>query len=152
MKYYKVWAKHKKSVVESEMYKDEDGNLITHHTHWRNGEFKVGIPETAEEWAEFGYEPEDVEFVPKLEDFLDETCELEDFPEVEMESCWDGCYEEFEYKFKDGFEERQEIIESLLEEEGSSALWDDDHGFESFDGWYVIYDGIEFEEYTGEDN
>ena len=153
MKYYRVWPKYKKTLVESEMYKDDDGNLVWTHVTWRTGEFKVGFPETVEEWAEYGFDEEDIECRPSLEDYAEEDCELEDFPEVEMLSCYDGCEENIEYKFREGFEDRQTLLEEFVEDEGSTALWEYDRGYEFHpcDGWYVIYDGIEFEEWEDED-
>ena len=165
MKYYTVTNRFKKSVDETEILVgtvDDVKVRITYTTNWRSGEFRIGVPETKEEIADYlkhqgyetvealleDYEAEslgDIVLPPEDEDYI-EMC---DYYEWEMLSTYDGCSEDYEIhvKTEDDYVEAQitEKIENVIEEEGLWGLFDE-LDFESDDCIYEIHNGVIVEE------
>lgn len=151
MKYYIVNNKAKKSVHETEVFEDTQGNRVLVTTIWRAGTFKVSVPETVEEYALAGYEPEDIEDACwPTED--DDAVDLSDFYEYELLSTWDGCGDDYEFVFEN--DELLDQVSDIVLEEGISAFFDNEllEDFESSDCWYTIYNGITMEECDEEGN
>lgn len=162
MKYYRVEPKMKKSVVEIEYFARPDGVRLSVEVGWRWGEYVLKAPETEEEWQEwfdtrwdipkeeYDEDPDLWPTLPNPEE--DDVLELEDW-DHEMLSTWDGCWEDYNVYAGYGAtveltEEMKDEIIDILQEEGSTALWEDwpeDHplyGFETQDCTAVIYNGF----------
>lgn len=123
----------KKSLYESEMFKDEYGNGVTVTTMWRGGSYKV-TPANPDEVAAL------------MAACVGEELVVSDFEDWEMETTWDGCSEDYKF-YGDQFDNDTAIQEweELFEEEGYWTVLDDNN-FEPFDCDVVIYNGIEIEE------
>lgn len=125
-KSYEVCAYHKKSMVEIEMYKHEDGRMLNTEVVWRNGTFVIHVQN--EEEAE------------TLQACLGEDGDIwdfEDYEECEMDSTYDGVQEEFVFYGKHFTEDEQEALEDEYETQLESDDWQgryeflEDRGFES---------------------
>jgi len=130
MKFYNIQPTVKKSVVEFESYRrgnKEDGfQYATKELGWRTGDFVISVPETSEEiddWVanrpEGQWTREDVDdyierggnpFLPSKDDTF---IELEEY-EYEMQSTWDGCWEEWTVH-GEGIEDEEALIEEIEE-------------------------------------
>ena len=114
-KEYTITNKYKKSYVEFEYFKDDHGDLIKVETGWRSGTWTVTPQEEHEvEWL--------VEAM--TDEFDDELC-MNDFEEAEMDSSWDGCWDEWDwsgYKSKTG--EALEEFQEEVQDEGVCYLLD----------------------------
>lgn len=145
MKYYIVTPAHKKSVYETECFEDESGNRVLATTCWRAATFKVSVPETLEEHRDAGYDEDDMgTWLWPNED--DDYVEMDDFFEFEMIDTWDGCSEEYDFKFED--DAYRDQVEEILNEDGMFALFDSEKidGFQPVNCWYEIHGGIVLEE------
>jgi len=141
-KEYTIRAYWKKSLVEVEQYKHEDGRMLNTEILWRNGTFKVKV--TNEDEAKY------------LQSCLGkngDTWDFDDYEEVEIWDTFDGISEDFVF-IGDWFSESEQ---EALEEEYEKSLDNDDcfsrydflteKGFESVDGYYYIEGGIYVEEF-----
>jgi hypothetical protein len=110
---WKVSPYYKKSCEEHEQY-TKDGMTIVRQTGYRGASFYV---ETSDD------NPPEFEFdcVPGgdgKKDSIDMyNCEVNNIESAELESMWDGCWEEVEYP-EDMDEAERERLEELIEEEG----------------------------------
>ena len=175
MKHFRIEPTYKKSVIELTVFRrpldDLTGNeedkgkfaYLRKELGWRWGSFRIDVPETEEEIAEFleergGYDSvaeyladyygeEDIivesttldeYLLPNTEDdFVDLT---EDY-DAEMIDCWDGCWEDWDIvtggpKLSDVDEMIEEIEEAYNEEyeEGVEAL-----GWQFMDNSFEIH-------------
>ena len=175
MKHFRIEPTYKKSVIELTVFRrpldDLTGNeedkgkfaYLRKELGWRWGSFRIDVPETEEEIAEFleergGYDSvaeyladyygeEDIivesttldeYLLPNTEDdFVDLT---EDY-DAEMIDCWDGCWEDWDIvtggpKLSDVDEMMEEIEEAYNEEyeEGVEAL-----GWQFMDNSFEIH-------------
>ena len=138
-KTYEVNAYFKKSLFEIEQYKNEEtGQMLNTEICWRNGTFfiKVCNEDEAEE----------------LQSCIGEDggiWDFETYEEIEMESCFDGCSEEFVHYGDHFTEEEQDQLNEDYEEqlEGDDWMgrneWLEDRGFESWGCNWQIHGGIE---------
>ena len=167
MKSYTVEPLNKKSVLEYQTYskKIEDGCVIqaTLEIGWRTGEFTVHVPETEEEVIEWANGRDGVlagqytdietvlndncvdcisemEFLPS--DSEDETFhEMSDF-DFDMESTWDGCWEDWTVTVlgdsKDSYDTDKLCAE--IAEGWSEGSWDymEDNGFDELECYWEI--------------
>jgi hypothetical protein len=123
---WKVSPYYKKSCEEHEQY-TKDGMTIVRQTGYRGASFYV---ETSDD------NPPEFEFdcVPGgdgKKDSIDMyNCEVNNIESAELESMWDGCWEEVEYP-EDMDEAERERLEELIEEEGD--IYD---VLENQEGWY----------------
>jgi hypothetical protein len=110
---WKVSPYYKKSCEEHEQYTKDDMTIVR-QTGYRGAAFYV---ETSDD------NPPEFEFdcVPGgngVKDSIDMyNCEVNNIESVELESMWDGCWEEVEYP-EDMDEAERERLEELIEEEG----------------------------------
>jgi hypothetical protein len=165
MKYYTVTNRFKKSVDETEIIVgtvDDVEVRIAYTTNWRSAEFRIGVPETKDEIADYlkyqGYDTveelledyevetlDDIVLPPEDEDYI-EMC---DYYEWEMLSTYDGCSEDYVIHVMteddDVVAEITEKIENVIEEEGLWGLFDE-LGLESDDCVYEIHNGVIVEE------
>jgi hypothetical protein len=110
---WKVSPLYKKSCEEHEHY-TKDGLTIVRQTGYRGASFFVETSDDNPPEFEF-------DFVPGGDGSKDSidmyNCEVNNIESVELESMWDGCWEEVEYpEVMD--EEERERLEALIEEEG----------------------------------
>ena len=97
-KEYTITNKYKKSYVETEYlknYNDDSGDIISVQTGWRSGT-----------WTVTPQEEHEVEMlVEAMTDEFDDDLWMNDFENAEMDSSWDGCWDEWiwsGYKSKTG--------------------------------------------------
>ena len=132
MKQYKVTPQHKKSVVETEVYRKKgiyEWIYAGKELVWRGGEFIISVPETDEEitqWVETmnknglswtrpmvtqmlldGLNP----FLPSEDDTF---VELDDY-DFEMVSTYDGCSEDWNIEGIDDDAKCELLIEQITE-------------------------------------
>ena len=110
---WKVSPLYKKSCEEHEHYV-KDSLTIVRKTGYRGASFVVETSDNNPPEFEF-------DFVPGGDGSKDSidmyNCEVNNIESVELESMWDGCWEEVEYP-EDMDEEEQERLQELIEEEG----------------------------------
>ena len=173
MKTYRIEPTYKKSVVEYDTFRkrvegDKSDLWIRKEIGWRWGEFDVFVPETEEEVIEWANDQVgDAEYYKSLAEVLDEygeedlegmighampdtseACafhELSDY-QYEMNSTWDGCWEDWDI-FVGGDDLSEEEQEELLEEvqEKYSEDYEDgvaELGFEHMDNYTDIHCAI----------
>ena len=108
-----VYAKYKKSTVEKEYY-TKDGQTIVRETGWRSGTFTI--------YTNTNQPPEiDVKNEDDLNiyDFYPDGVES-----VELNECWDGCWEDVTWP-DDMPEEERERLQALIEEDGFFSVLED---------------------------
>jgi hypothetical protein len=110
---WKVSPLYKKSCEEHEQY-TKDGLTIVRQTGYRGASFYVETSDDNPPEFEF-------DFVPGGDGSKDSidmyNCEVNNIESVELDSMWDGCWQEIVYD-DDLDEEEQERLEALIEEEG----------------------------------
>jgi len=110
---WKVSPLYKKSCEEHEHY-TKDGMTIIRKTGYRGADFYVETSDDNPPEFEF-------DFVPGGDGSKDSinmyNCEFNNIESVELDSMWDGCWEDIEYP-KDIDEEEKERLQQLIEEEG----------------------------------
>lgn len=110
---WKVSPYYKKSCEEHEQY-FKDGQVIVRKTGYRGASFYVETNDNNPPEFEF-------DFVPGgdgRKDSIDMyNCYGNNIENVELESMWDGCWEDIDWP-NDMEEEEQERLQTLIEEEG----------------------------------
>lgn len=163
MKIYRLEPTLKKSVVEYDIFRKDD-IWVRKEIGWRWGEFDIFVPETEEELIQWGNdrvgsaEPYYENLQQLLDDYGEEDMEgmlghtiptenhefheLSDY-EYEMNSTWDGCWEDWVFTSgvdKLSEEEQEALLEELQEkyledyEDGLAEL-----GFEYMDSYTDIH-------------
>lgn len=119
MKLWKIRPEYKKSIEQTEFYKNDKKHYITYTIGWRSGEYTVVAPEntTIEEWLENYDEDEGV----SIYDEFDEVVDSEEL---------DGWWSDYEYENMD--EEEFQTLQERMEEEGLSMI-----DLES-EGWMLV--------------
>lgn len=132
---WKISTEHKKSVEQTEYWKNLDnGQKVTHTLCWRWGEYFVEAPEntTIEEWLE-NYDE-------------DEGLNVFDEFEVHDSSEWDGWYSDYEF---DGMNETE--TEAMLEFLEGSSMYDlEGDGWVCTDSETIITGPLTIEEIADE--
>ena len=96
-KTYQIDPLYKKSLVEIEQFRHEDGRMLNTEVLWRGGTFHIKI--TSQEEAD------------ELQGCIGEDGDMwdyESFEEIEMDSTFDGCSEDFIFYGNHFTEEEQE--------------------------------------------
>ena len=110
-KTYTVCAYYKKSLYEIEMYKHEETNkCLNTEVMWRNGTFVVRI--------------EDEDEAECLQNTIGEDGDIwdyEDYSNIEMDSTYDGCAEDFVF-YGSGETEWSDEETEALEEDYAEAM------------------------------
>ena len=142
-KEYTITNKYKKSYVETEYlktYNDDSGDIISVQTGWRSGT-----------WTVTPQEEHEVEMlVEAMTDEFDDDLWMNDFENAEMDSSWDGCWDEWiwsGYKSKTG--EALEEFKKEVQDEGVSYLLD--NGWDSYECECYFQGQILIEESEGLD-
>ena len=144
-KTYTVSAYYKKSLCEIEMYKHEETNkCLNTEVIWRNGMFVVRI--------------EDEDEAECLQNTIGEDGDIwdyEDYSNIEMDSTYDGCAEEFVF-YGSGETEWSDEETEALEEDYEEAMDEgeifgtydflESLGYESLGCNYQIHNGTIVEE------
>jgi hypothetical protein len=110
---WKVSPYYKKSCEEHEHY-IKDGMTIIRQTGYRGAAFYVETSDNNPPEFEFDFVPGGNGSKDSIDMY---NCEVNNIESVELESMWDGCWEEIEYP-EDIAEEERERLEMLIEEEG----------------------------------
>ena len=122
---WKVSPYYKKSCEEHEHY-TKDGMTIVRKTGYRGASFFVETNDNNPPLFEF-------DFVPGGDGSKDSidmyNCSSNNIENSELDSMWDGCWEDIEFPEKMG-EEEKERIQELIEEEGD--IYD---VLENHEGW-----------------
>ena len=120
-KTYTVSAYNKKSLYEIEMYKHEETNkCLNTEVTWRNGTFIVRIENEDE-----------AEYLQKTIGDDGDIWDWEDYSNIEMDSTYDGCAEEFVFYGSGETEWSDEESESL--EDGYWEAMDEGDIFGTYD-------------------
>jgi hypothetical protein len=110
---WKVSPLYKKSCEEHELY-TKDGITIIRKTGYRGADFYVETSDDNPPEFEF-------DFVPGGDGSKDSinmyNCEVNNIASVELDSMWDGCWQEIVYP-DDMDEDEQARLEELIEESG----------------------------------
>ena len=143
---WKVSPLYKKSCEEHEHY-TKDGMTIVRQTGYRGASFYV---ETSDD------NPPEFEFdcVPGGDSNRDSidmyNCEVNNIESVELDSMWDGCWEEIIYDDDIGEEELQRLVE-LIEEEGDVYdVLENQEGWSQSETQAWIWGPIQIENDAGE--
>ena len=168
MKRYNIEPTYKKSVVEYNAYQKtlEDGTVVkaTLEIGWRWGDFDILVPETEAEvleWAQEKMGVDDTYFssvTEVFEDYGEETYEGmkqhflpdadEEFHEIddymyEMNSTWDGCWEDWTVNVYGDNKEDYDVDElrEQVEEGWCEDSWEymEQEGWEETMCWYEIH-------------
>ena len=142
---WKVSPLYKKSCEEHELY-TKDGQTIRRQTGYRGASFYVETSDDNPPEFEF-------DFVPGGDGSKDSinmyNCEFNNIESVELESMWDGCWEEVEYP-EDLDEDEKQRLEELIEESGDvyDVLTDEGWSQDDTEAW--IWGPIQIENSAGE--
>lgn len=138
MRHYLIEPTYKKSVVEYELFKHDDGRILTREVGWRWGSFIIHVPETEDELKEWantkgfgtisdardGYGLESNEPFPP-ETFLPneswDFIELDDY-DYEMVEMWDGCWEDWAINSEEDTSELEEELSEAYFENSLEGL------------------------------
>tara|TARA_B100000123_G_scaffold270485_1_gene248414 strand:+ start:767 stop:1300 length:534 start_codon:yes stop_codon:yes gene_type:complete len=140
-KTYQIDPLYKKSLVEIEQFRHEDGRMLNTEVLWRGGTFHIKI--TNQEEAD------------ELQGCIGEDGDMwdyESFEEIEMDSTFDGCSEDFIFYGNHFTEEEQEQMNEAYEAQMESDDWMsryewlEDQGFESLGCNWIIEGGLQVEE------
>lgn len=137
---YAVSAYHKKTMIEIEQFKHEDGRMLNTEVGWRNGTFIIRVEDEDEREA--------------LQNTIGEDgaeWDYEEYSNIEMDSTFDGCWEEFVHYGNHFTEDEQEALEEEYEAICESDDWQSRYEFleeRGFDSWgcnWVITNGTYIE-------
>lgn len=153
MKNFLIEPTYKKSVIETDIWKNANGDILELETGWRWGEFMIDVPETEAEITQMlegrGYD--------SLEDFLedrnsetleqallpntaDDCIDLTEDYDADLLYTDDGCWMFFKVRSQTLTEseciELQDKLEEIFEEDFYSGL--EDAGWETVDTLYYI--------------
>jgi len=123
---WKVSPYYKKSCEEHEHY-TKDGMTIIRKTGYRGATFYVETSDSNPPEFEFDYVPGGDGSKDSINMY---NCEFNNIDNVELESMWDGCWQDIEWP-EELSEEERERLEALIEEEGD--VYD---VLENQEGWY----------------
>jgi hypothetical protein len=142
---WKVSPLYKKSCEEHEHYV-KDGLTIVRQTGFRGASFIVETSDDNPPEFEFDYVPGGDGSKDSIDMY---NCEVNNIESVELDSMWDGCWEEIVYD-DDLDEEERERLEALIESEGDVYQVLSDEGWNQDDGQAWIWGPIQIENDAGE--
>ena len=137
---YAVSAYHKKTMIEIEQFKHEDGRMLNTEVGWRNGTFIIRVEDEDEREA--------------LQNTIGEDgaeWDYEEYSNIEMDSTFDGCWEDFIHYGNHFAEDEQDALEEEYEAVCESDDWQSRYEFleeRGFDSWgcnWVITNGTYIE-------
>ena len=141
---WKVSPYFKKSCEEHEIYIKDD-LTIRRKTGYRGASFYVET--TDDNPPEFEFD-----FVPGGDGRKDSInmydCPGSNIENVELESMWDGCWEDIEFP-EDMDEEEQERLQELFEEEGVYEVLEGNEGWSNYETEAWIWGPILIEDENG---
>jgi hypothetical protein len=143
---WKVSPLYKKSCEEHELY-TKDGQTIRRQTGYRGASFYVET--TNDKLPEFEFD-----FVPGGDESKDSidmyNCCVNNIENVELDTMWDGCWQEIEYP-DDMEEDERARLEELIEESGDVyQVLEHDEGWSQTDTEAWIWGPIQIENSVGE--
>lgn len=143
---WKVSPLYKKSCEEHEHYV-KDGLTIVRQTGFRGASFIVETSDDNPPEFEFDYVPGGDGSKDSIDMY---NCEVNNIESVELDSMWDGCWEEIVYD-DDLDEEERERLEALIESEGDVYdVLENQEGWSQNDGQAWIWGPIQIENDAGE--
>jgi hypothetical protein len=142
---WKVSPLYKKSCEEHELY-TKDGQTIRRQTGFRGASFIVETTDDNPPEFEFDYVPggDGSKDSINMYDWSGDNIE-----NIELDSMWDGCWEEVEYPEDMDKEEYQRLAE-LIESEGDIYQVLSDEGWNQDDAEAWIWGPIQIENDAGE--
>ena len=124
MAIWKVSPYYKKSCEEHEQY-FKDGKTIVRKTGFRGATFVVETSDENPPEFEFDYVPGG----DGRQDSIDMyNCCVNNIDNVELDSMWDGCWEDIEFP-EDMDEEEQERLQELIDETSAYEALEDEEGW-----------------------
>ena len=143
---WKVSPLYKKSCEEHEHY-TKDGMTIVRQTGYRGAAFYVETTDDNPPEFEFDYVPGGDASKDSIDMY---NCEVNNIESVELESMWDGCWEEINFSDEVDEEER-ERLEALIEEEGDVYdVLENQEGWSQSETQAWIWGPIQIENDAGE--
>jgi hypothetical protein len=142
---WKVSPLYKKSCEEHELY-TKDGQTIRRQTGYRGASFYVETSDDNPPEFEFDFVPggDGSKDSINMYDWSGDNIE-----NIELESMWDGCWEEVEYP-EDLDEDEKQRLEELIEESGDIYQTLSDEGWSQDDAEAWIWGPIQIENSAGE--
>ena len=128
MAIWKVSPYYKKSCEEHEQY-SKDGQIIVRKTGFRGATFVVETSDDNPPEFEFDYVPGGD---GKKDSINMYDCSVNNIDNVELDSMWDGCWEDIEFP-EDMDEEEQERLQELIEEHGVYEALEDEEGWSQYE-------------------
>ena len=128
MAIWKVSPYYKKSCEEHEHYV-KDGQIIVRKTGFRGATFVVETSDDNPPEFEFDYVPGGD---GKKDSINMYDCSVNNIDNVELDSMWDGCWEDIEFP-EDMDEEEQERLQELIEEHGVYEALEDEEGWSQYE-------------------
>lgn len=141
---WKVSPYYKKSCEEHEHY-TKDGLTIIRKTGYRGASFYVETTDDNPPEFEFDYVPGGDGSKDSIDMY---NCCYNNIENSELESMWDGCWEDIEYP-DDIDEEEQERLQELIEEEGIYEALEGTEGFSQSETQAWIWGPILIEDSEG---
>jgi hypothetical protein len=142
---WKVSPLYKKSCEEHEHYVKDDLTIVR-QTGFRGASFYVETSDDNPPEFEFDFVPGGNGSKDSIDMY---NCEVNNIESVELDSMWDGCWEEIVYD--DNLEEEeQERLAELIEEEGDIYQVLSDEGWNQDDAQAWIWGPIQIENDAGE--
>lgn len=141
---WKVSPYYKKSCEEHEHY-TKDGLTIIRKTGYRGASFYVETTDDNPPEFEFDYVPGGDGNKDSIDMY---NCCYNNIENSELESMWDGCWEDIEYP-DDIDEEEQERLQELIEEEGIYEALEGTEGFSQSETQAWIWGPILIEDSEG---
>lgn len=134
---YAVSAYRKKSMIEIEQFKNEEtGKMLNTEIGWRNGTFIIRVENEDEKES--------------LENSIGEDgdeWDYDDYSNIEMDSTFDGCWEDFIFYGNHFTEEEQEALNEEYEAQLESDDWQSRYEFleeRGYDSWgcnWIVHGG-----------
>ena len=138
---YAVSAYMKKSMIEIEQFKNEEtGKMLNTEIGWRNGTFIIRVENEDEKES--------------LENSIGEDgdeWDYDDYSNIEMDSTFDGCWEDFIFYGNHFTEEEQEALNEEYEAQLESDDWQSRYEFleeRGYDSWgcnWIVVNGTHVE-------
>lgn len=144
-KTYKVSNMYKKSFIEFNYYKNDDGRMFTREIGWRGGSMMIT--------PVYSWEVEELQAALDAGEDFEETILLTDFTENEFNDTWDGCWEDYDTHQKEWSEALSEMHDAYYDDEelmdeyfDFGSYMEEVHGYDLYESEWMVSGPIMVEE------